>query len=406
MLNRLKEIICLKLGRDIRTRGDCELLSRQILLETGNYVNYNTLRRFFAIDKNLVKPRIQTLDIMSQYAGYKSYEHFVALKPQQQYFDQNLKTAEVLHSIDSNHIETHFATIRNHHNQAINFLIELIRDKLYRGKLTELCMVLDALSIQDDDFSYEEKLYIGNMIGLSLQRLQPPLRARSPLLGNRFFNNYVFEIFVDYAHLNHYYYQFVKYRPQSPQQKVFKHCLLLFKSYLNQTSVKVSPSILHMALTLELHPILKGRLISLELYVPDMSFEMLAHLKETLALEIWYEPMVVSIITADFRMMDTIDKVITNNFSSRTYSHNHYFQVFFTFKACYYYKTGQTKKAIYYLRQIDMNSFRLSYKVFLRFFIHLLKWRLENHQLSKQLAIELSKQFNYPRLDRAYIENY
>lgn len=406
MINRLKEVICLKLGRDVSNRGDCQLLSQHILLETGEYVNYNTLRRFFGIDKNPVKPRVQTLDILCQYAGYNSFEAFVALKPQQRYFEQHLKTAEILHYSDPTRIKIYFEAIRSNQNQIINFLVELIRNHLLRGRLKELCAILDSIPIHVKDFSYDEVLYIGNMVGLSLRSMQPALKTRSPLLKNRFFNAFVFEIFVDYTCLNHYYSHFINYLHQSPQQEIFKHCLLQLKSYLNLSPGNLSQTLLQKALTIELHPILKGRLISLQLYNSDVSINWLNHFSKDYTIEIWYEPMVASIITSDFKFFDIIEKEIKSNFTTRTYRHNHYFQVFFLFKACYQYKTNQANKAIYTLSLIDMDALRISYKDLLSFFIHILTWKLHQNQSAKAAAIELSLIFNYPKFDRSFIDNY
>ena len=71
MIGLLKEEVERKLGTEIRRRGECQLLSDAILQEQGETLNYNTLRRFFGVDKKSnVIPSRNTLDILSVFLGY------------------------------------------------------------------------------------------------------------------------------------------------------------------------------------------------------------------------------------------------------------------------------------------------------------------------------------------------
>ena len=77
MLGLLKSEVQLKLGIEIKNRGDCQLLSDAIMLDLGETLNYNTLRRLFNIDKKSeVKPSRNTLDVLSCFLGFRGYNQF------------------------------------------------------------------------------------------------------------------------------------------------------------------------------------------------------------------------------------------------------------------------------------------------------------------------------------------
>ena len=75
MESNLKEAIEKKFGAKILTRGDCEKLAQVIFEQTGNGINYNTLRRIYGLAPP-VKVRIDTLNTLSVYVGYRSYYQF------------------------------------------------------------------------------------------------------------------------------------------------------------------------------------------------------------------------------------------------------------------------------------------------------------------------------------------
>ena len=82
MEERLKEEVELKLGNKIVSRGDCQLLSDLIFEQQKKQVSYNTLRRFFNVDKSAEhKPSRQTLNVLSIFVGYPNYFAFNSGEP-------------------------------------------------------------------------------------------------------------------------------------------------------------------------------------------------------------------------------------------------------------------------------------------------------------------------------------
>ena len=77
MIESLKKKIELKIGREIKKRGDCQYLSDRINEELDENLSYNTIRRTFGVESNCkIKPRNSTLNILSRFVGYKSFENF------------------------------------------------------------------------------------------------------------------------------------------------------------------------------------------------------------------------------------------------------------------------------------------------------------------------------------------
>ena len=76
MINVLKTITQKKLGFKIDDYNTSKKLSEIIYIESGIEISYNTLRRFFGVVKS-VKPSNYTLNTLSVFNGFKSYNDFV-----------------------------------------------------------------------------------------------------------------------------------------------------------------------------------------------------------------------------------------------------------------------------------------------------------------------------------------
>ncbi|HET7898866.1 MAG TPA: hypothetical protein VFL47_14375 [Flavisolibacter sp.] len=63
-------------GKKVVAYSDCLTLSKEISNRTGFQLNVNTLRRFFGLVKASYLPSLTTLDILSRFCGFKSFEQF------------------------------------------------------------------------------------------------------------------------------------------------------------------------------------------------------------------------------------------------------------------------------------------------------------------------------------------
>lgn len=76
MIQQLKDSIELKFGRKITYQKDCKSLSECIVSETSHLLSPSTLRRFFGFLATNSNPSRVTLDILSAYCGYSSWDDF------------------------------------------------------------------------------------------------------------------------------------------------------------------------------------------------------------------------------------------------------------------------------------------------------------------------------------------
>ena len=70
----LKKKVEEKFGERVRYSRQCEALSEAIFEATGERLSLVTLKRFFGFTTAKVESRLSTLDILSQYCGYASFE--------------------------------------------------------------------------------------------------------------------------------------------------------------------------------------------------------------------------------------------------------------------------------------------------------------------------------------------
>ncbi len=77
MINQLKAQVELVFGKAVRTQKDCNSLSIQILTTTGEVISHSTIRRCWGLLKANTKPSLATLNVLSNYCCFKSWDDFV-----------------------------------------------------------------------------------------------------------------------------------------------------------------------------------------------------------------------------------------------------------------------------------------------------------------------------------------
>ncbi len=405
MIQQLKEQIFFKVGKEILNRGDCEYLSRLIEIETGDYINYNTLRRFFEIEKQHCKPRTSTLDILCKYIGYLSFDHFSSFNPQIMYFNLNLRTFDILGEFNPDTVSSYFNDLNKNFNLRLNYIIQVCRYGLLSKHIKQLCSALRQMNFEQYSFSYDEIFVIGNSIGILFRKITLSKKEWKILYSDFFFNKYVFEVFVDYSSLNSYYLEYLKFKATSKQQLAFKNSLLVLRDYLNNKDLKAEELLIDMSEISDFHPILKGRILSIHLYHNEAS-EIPLDSIENIQLDHLYEPMVASILSSNFILYDFIQTKMSYFITDTKFRSIHYFQVYFLLKALKFYKSKHYNIAAQSLKEINMNDFRFSYKGMLSFFYYLIDYKIHTNLNSKEKAIQLSTALNYPKFNMDYIERF
>lgn len=76
MEQRLKTQIEQMMGKPLQVAGDFARLSERLVQRTRERVSASTLRRFWGYDSEGVQPRRYTLDVLSRFVGYRSFDDF------------------------------------------------------------------------------------------------------------------------------------------------------------------------------------------------------------------------------------------------------------------------------------------------------------------------------------------
>src|SRR5688500_18463666 len=79
-LSLIKDEVERIIGRKILTASDCQYLCNDIYQQTKLRVSLNTLRRFFHLMKTKYQPSLFTLNLLSKYCGFSSFDDFVTHK--------------------------------------------------------------------------------------------------------------------------------------------------------------------------------------------------------------------------------------------------------------------------------------------------------------------------------------
>ena len=321
MNKKLKIKIEKKINRQILNRGDCQYLSDRIFEENNNNtLSYNTIRRAFNLDANSnIQASISTLDIFSQFVGYNSYDEYNRMANYSDMWTLKLNICSLINRMDSDEIIYHLnAAWHKNENFSISF-VGVIRELLLLGKVKLAIDIILESKINLDDLNYSELLFIGNGIGSVLRKIKITEDDLILLLNNKFFVDYIFLIFVDYSSLNSYYgliYSLIKREKIKlpPYQNLFFLSIDNFRNLLLKKKIKL---IKYLKIDKKLlHPILIGRLASLEIaackkmninydYVLN-DISTFINSSKNIAIDYLYEIKTISLLTKDFSLMEWI----------------------------------------------------------------------------------------------------
>jgi hypothetical protein len=126
-MNLLKQEIEKTFGRKILSSADCHHLCMDISHRTKHRISFNTLRRCFNLMKATHNPSFYTLDVLSNYCGFSSYEEFLNFRTQSFPEEVNQKDSSLLNymvlvfkntEVSNNNDITYFSVVQ----QTINYL--------------------------------------------------------------------------------------------------------------------------------------------------------------------------------------------------------------------------------------------------------------------------------------------
>lgn len=413
MVDELKKITINKSGVQINTSGDCILLSDIITEKTGDFISYNTLRRLFGL-VSFVKPSINTLNILAEFNGYKSYAHFVKISPKKAYWIEkeklylliNTNPKQILNQLNTNIINQDYI---------LDFIISFCRELIYKKEINLLQKLFNSSFFERSNFNYSEKLHFGNAIG---QLLIYNSDVGKKLLSQLNFINFVYCIHVDYTHLNGYYGDWNKQVHEEYKDGEigsFSESILQLKNFLNVRSVTYDN--LQKVNTKNFHPILIGRIYSIKFLSSgyqrkDIKQIFKSHLniknQEKVLIDFFYEPIMLALLTKNFNLMGDIINFLSNKkviFSYYQEAHKCQFDLMcliFKFSL----KKVKEKPNDFELMRNEIEH-RYSYRDLFEMFVLVLEFHSQGKkEYTMKLYNKISKKLNYPLFSKDYLLRY
>ena len=412
LIDVLKEEVEKKIGKKVKNRGDCELVSNVILETLELEISYSTIRRLYGLI-NETKPNIKTLNILAKFVGYKNYVHFL----QSHSFKQKIDLTEIIYKTvsekDSEEIIKLVENTKNSTEDFLSMIIILIRELWHNENYGLINRIFELKALKFNSFSYYEILKLGNSIGLLIRKKS---KIAPILLNNINFLECVFLIFVDYSNLNTYYgdsLKIIKKNNFKYDITLFSSALLEFRNFLNNKNVnKIT---FKASKTKRLHPILSGRLLSLKLLSvdPNKRLRILnTHHKSLLTkgniISHYYELFTTSILLKNIEIMSFLISLITLKVEfhyQKTHLNSFYLMCLF-----YYKLTGDIENETKFLKSFKLLDCRDSYKEFISL-MHLIylynsTTTRVNQKKIKTRYLNLSKKLNYSYFSEDFLLKY
>ena len=274
LISQLKTEINQKLGFAVQRQADVKYLHEQITISVLNPIGFNTLRRFFGFLPS-AEPQFKTLDVLSEFLGYKSFSMFSEFVNKDEKWARwtFISDFENTNSISSEMLER---LLELKPQPDYNYFISVIIKSFIRRERVDLLKILFVKSSQSflfkkNDISYEEALEIIKIayaVGGVLRTLpKTKYQKLVPLLSDKYtFKSNILDFYIDYSNFNGYYGFFIENRiliDNKPQDQIFVNLISQYNLFLSGASTfKIySPDISK----LQLYPALYGRLFGYSL---------------------------------------------------------------------------------------------------------------------------------------------
>lgn len=422
MIEELKTEIVKTFGRVIATRGDCELLADDLYLKTGAILSYNTFRRLFRIIEYR-KPRESTLDALSVYIGFQSFQDFTKRFSEVDTWPLWEHLYVVLSEADAQKILAFLHFRKRQQNQfAITFTI-VVRELLNRRDLSTLLLIFRDPMFQFKALPYDEVAQIGVLIGLHFREFRDH-EIEEVLLLEPNFRDLVFKIFVDYGSLSGRYGEWVTFLSALPnlddETQLFIRCLLIWRQLLHNSSpTEHDMQQLPGSVKAE-HPILFGRLHGLKILTTKnkkslqklkLQLEHRIQKEPHFVTELLYEPAVQALV-----LNSEIHEQILQDHKQQINQINFWYHlsqvaIHRVLQVKMLLRKNQFQQAKSILENIPYGHIRHGYREFIELYVAFFNWYIAKGL--KEPTLELEEEFNlrkarlsYPVFEGAYFEQY
>ena len=266
MIEILKKRVEEKIGKPVKTRGDCELVSNAVLETLDIDISYSTIKRLYGLAP-YTNPNSKTTNTLALFVGYKNYAHFSQNYRHKDKIDLSQLTYKAVSIGNEQAILELVIKTKKSSENFIGFIVLLTRELFHNKNYSLLDKIFKLKALNFNSFSYSEALYFGNSIGLLLRKKTV---IDFVLLNNTNFLNTIYLTFVDYSNLNGYYGEWtekINRKQTETEITLFTASLLEFKNFLNNKKLKELDE--DLIYNKELHPILCSRLLASKLLVHD-----------------------------------------------------------------------------------------------------------------------------------------
>ena len=421
MIEILKSEVQQKIGVTIKRRGECQILSDAILVELGENLNYNTIRRLFGVNKGSnVQPSRNTLDTLSRFLGYNTYYSFCKKVSNIGANEYQERWYLIIHQGSEKQILDYLKEKRRKDTNFTESFIRTIRELFLFDRIDIINTVYKSRALKLNEFSYSESVYMGNAIGILFRDLNLSDDDSLLLLKNTSFVKHVFSIFVDYGSLNKSYGKIVFLAQQqekflSRNDIQFFKCLNYFREYLLKNDVTFQQNCDF--LTFNAHPILIGRMAAMELLkhrnLPNEKRHIFDKLKERYQseklkrIDYFYEINNVAIILSDFELMEWLEAVHSEPHIQQYYHISHSQAGLITALLLSIYQKDKEKQASLFMK-IKPELWVTSYYEFFNLFYLIALHHPSSKKKKVYEAEYLSRasQMNYPLFDKEFLLTY
>ena len=415
MIPILKTSTQKKAGFKIDNYNSSRRLSEIICIETGISLSYNTLRRFFGIVKS-VKPSNHTLDTLALFNGFLNYTDFTRNFHLKNRWELEFKLAALMQ--DSEKELLLFVEENLHSNRDFTLkLTQIVRELMLVKNYDLLVQIFSLKKMTYDHFNFDDIAYFGNCTGTLLKTFDSESKELQKLVLNDNFLDLILTIYVDYKHLNSYYGNWLKIiEKQTKRKDVKQFCrgVLNLKMYLNKESqdhfFKLVPDA-------SFHPILKGRIISQELFYESKDLSKImnnyhhqipSNSDSETDIDYYFELITTAIITRNFEVMTWISekfKIKTNY--SNYYKFEHYEQYGLMVMLLFMFRQDLESLQLWQ-KSISFDNFPRNYETLMLQYVYILKYHTsKTNKISyKNQYLEGAKNFYPSFFNEAYLNNY
>lgn len=265
MDNQLRKAVEAKFGKPITKQLDVQCLKDDIVFETSNILGYNTLRRSFGFLKSVEASR-RTLQILSNYVGYRSYNHFLKRDTENRLGADWIDLQMWLSKKDF--AKERFGFLEKYRDKDYFhlFVSHVIKSLIDQGNWVCLSYLFENTRLFDNHHRTVIPR-IATSLHFSLVNFpKRKIQKISRLLKNKSFRDVSLYAWVDYDEANGYFGDLVRYSEEhveTEDEVLFTKLYLAKIDFLNQSDFEIDFNAIKVSKNC--HSILYGRCFSMQL---------------------------------------------------------------------------------------------------------------------------------------------